>query len=97
MDFEKYRYSPQNQHLFKEKRCRKSVFDPHEAYILAQLDFILLYNFFAGFEKYWVLARNPEWLVYSFTNKCLFTAKTGQKSIFLSREAENALVLYTNI
>jgi hypothetical protein len=52
MDFEKYRYSPQNQHLFKEKRCRKSVFDPHEAYILAQLDFILLYNFFAGFEKY---------------------------------------------
>jgi hypothetical protein len=107
--FEKYQVSAQNSKglafgfnkklRFTAKMCRKFIFHPRDAQILAQLK-IMMYNIFWGFIKYRVLAQNPMGLAFGFIEKHLFTTKTDWKFIFHPRETHilawlNIMVLHT--
>jgi hypothetical protein len=49
------------------KISQKYVFHPCEAHILSRLDTLMLYINFRGFKKCCVLAQNPKWLAFDFT------------------------------
>jgi hypothetical protein len=71
------------------KTGQKYVFHPCLAYIMSRLNV-----------SYQVSAQNLKGLAFGFTDKCLFTAKMGQKSIFCPREAHihawlDIMVVYT--
>jgi predicted RNA-binding protein associated with RNAse of E/G family len=57
------------------KTARKYVFHPRGAHILSQLNVLVLYTFFLGFEKYRVLAQNLKWLAFGFIDKHLSVTK----------------------
>jgi hypothetical protein len=69
-------------YLFMTKMDRQSVFPPRVAHILSWLYILVLYTNFRGLEKYRFSAQNAKGFGFGFTNKCLFTVKTDQKSIF---------------
>jgi hypothetical protein len=55
---------------------------------------------FRGFKKYRVSTHNPNGFAFSFTEKHMFTMKTGRKSIFHPHEVNilarlSIIVLYT--
>jgi hypothetical protein len=87
--------------MFAVKTSWKFVFHPHEAYNLSRLDASMLYINFWGFEKYWASAQNPKRVSLQFYWKCMFTMKTGWKSVFHPRGAHiiarlDIMLLYIN-
>jgi hypothetical protein len=83
------------------KNGQKSIFHPCEAHIIARLDITMMYTSVLMFWKYQISVQNRKGLAFGFNEKCLFTVKTGRKSIFHPREAHilsrlDILVLYIN-
>jgi hypothetical protein len=83
------------------KISQKFIFHPCESHILSQLNITTLYTIFWDFKKYRVLAQKPKGLAFRFTDKCSFTVKTGQKSVFYPLKAHvmsqlNISMLYIN-
>jgi hypothetical protein len=89
---EKYQVSAQNlkrlafnfieKCLSTTKTDQKFIFQPREAHILHRLDISVLYINFQWFLKILSFGSKPKGITFDFTKKCLFTMKTGWKSIF---------------
>jgi hypothetical protein len=79
------------------KTSEKSIFHQCETHIISPLDVSVLYINFRGLEA---SAQNSKVLAFDFFEKCLFTMKIGQKSIFHHRETHilarlDIMVLFT--
>jgi hypothetical protein len=68
--------------MFAMKTSQKSAFYPREIHIHAWLNITVLYTIILDFEIYRVLAQDPKRLAIGFTEKHLFVAKIGRKSVF---------------